>query len=81
MKIESKYELKEIDIKNRTCYYIDDTMRVGNIFFNDILLEEKSPESIFIYEISYKNFMVESACVFGSIKWMDWVKFLIELDI
>ena len=30
-----------IDIKNRTCYYFDDIMRVGDINFSDILLEEK----------------------------------------
>ena len=26
--MESKDELKEIDIKNRTCYYFDDIIRV-----------------------------------------------------
>ena len=26
--MESKDELKEIDIKNRTCYYFDDTITV-----------------------------------------------------
>ena len=26
--MESKDELKETDIKNRTCYYFDDIMRV-----------------------------------------------------
>ena len=25
--MESKDELKEIDIKNRTCYYFDDTIK------------------------------------------------------
>ena len=30
--MESKDELKDIDIKNRMCYYFDDTMRVGDIF-------------------------------------------------
>ena len=31
IKIESKDELKEIDIKNRTCYYFDDTTTVRDI--------------------------------------------------
>ena len=67
MKMESKDELKEIDIKGRTCYYFDDTMRVLDIVFDNILLGEKSYENILwdkklyenilIYDISYKTFM------------------------
>ena len=65
--MESKDELKEIDIKNRTCYYFDDIMRVIDIDFNDILLDKKSYENILldkklyenilIYNISYKTLM------------------------
>ena len=57
--MESKDELKEIDVKNRTCYYFDNIMRLEDINFN-ILLEEKSYktyENILIYDISYKTFM------------------------
>ena len=54
--MDSKDALKEIDIKNRTCYYFDDIMRVGGINFSDILLEEKSYD-ILIYDISYKTFI------------------------
>ena len=43
--MESKDELKEIDVKNRTCYYFDDIISVGGINFSDILLEEKSYEN------------------------------------
>ena len=61
--MESKDELKEIDIKNRTCYYFNDIIRVmdrdSDFEFNDILLEEKSNkenyENILIYDISYKT--------------------------
>ena len=35
--MESKDELKEIDIKNCTCYYFDDVMRVIDSDFSDIL--------------------------------------------
>ena len=35
----------------------DDTMRVGNLYFNDILLDKNSCENILIYDISYKTFM------------------------
>ena len=39
--MESKDKLKEFDIKNHTCNYFDDVMRVTDIDFNNILLEEK----------------------------------------
>ena len=55
--MEGNDELKEIDIKNRTCYNFDNTMRVRDIYFNDILFDEISYENISIYEISYKTFM------------------------
>ena len=32
MKMESKKELKEIDIKNRTCYYCRDIITDGDIY-------------------------------------------------
>ena len=42
-KIESKYKLKETDIKNRTCYYFDDIIGFmdtdNDSDFNDILLD------------------------------------------
>ena len=46
--MESKNKLKEINIKNRTCYYIE-------INFSDILLDEKLYENISVYFISYKT--------------------------
>ena len=43
--MESKNELKEIDIKNCTCYYFDDIMRAWDrdidIDFSGILSDEK----------------------------------------
>ena len=32
MKMESKDELKEIDIKNSTCYYFDDIIKNVDIY-------------------------------------------------
>ena len=59
--MESNDELKEIDIKNRTCYYFDDIMKVGKFDFDNILLDKKSYknsyENILIYDISYKTLM------------------------
>ena len=40
--MESKDKLKETDIKNRTCYYSDDIMRVTDGDFNNILSDKTS---------------------------------------
>ena len=58
--MESKDELKEIDIKNCRYYYSDDIMRVIDIDLSNMLLNEKSYktyENILIYDISYRTFM------------------------
>ena len=53
--MESNDELKEIGFENHTCYYFDDIMRVIDINFNNISLNEKpykTYENISIYDIS-----------------------------
>ena len=52
--MESK-DLKEIDIKNRTCYEFDNIIKDIDIYFSDILLDEKLYENISVYDISYKT--------------------------
>ena len=42
LKMESNDELKQIDIKNCTCFYFDDITRIENIDFDDILSDKKS---------------------------------------
>ena len=32
--MESNDELKEIDVKNRTCYYFDDIVKIGDFDFD-----------------------------------------------
>ena len=44
--MESKDELKEIDIENRVCYRFDDIIRDIYINFDNILLDEKLYENI-----------------------------------
>ena len=34
-------ELKEIDNKNRTCYYFDDIIKIADFGHDNILLDEK----------------------------------------
>ena len=41
-----------IDIKNRTCYYFDDIIKIEDFAFDNILVNEKSYENISVYKIS-----------------------------
>ena len=43
--MESKSELKGIDIKNCTCYYLDGIITGRGICCGDIFLDEKSHET------------------------------------
>ena len=53
--MENEDELKEIDIKNRTCYYFDDIIKDVDIYFSDFWLYEKLYENISVYDISYET--------------------------
>ena len=44
--MKRKNELKEIDIKNRVCYYLDDIIGWYKINFSNILLDKKLHENI-----------------------------------
>ena len=44
--MESKNELKEIDIKNCTCYYFDDIVKIENLNLDNILMDEKSYKNV-----------------------------------
>ena len=93
-KNESKDELKEIDIKNRTCYYFDNVMRAWDIDveidFSDISLEEKlykeNNENILIHEISYKSstdakpLLIRYDKIDGFIKIHNKIRYLVLFD-
>ena len=56
--MDSNDELKEIDIKYRTCYYFDDIIKIEDFNLDDVLdekLDEKSYENILVYNILYKT--------------------------
>ena len=55
--METNYELRKIDTKHCMCYYFDDKMRVKDISFDNILLDEKSYENILTHNVSCKTFM------------------------
>ena len=58
--MESKDKLKETDIKNCTCFYFDDILRVIDIdfiIFYQMKNQIKSFENILACDFSYKAFM------------------------
>ena len=42
-------------MKNRTCYYFDDLIKLKYFDLNNTLIDEKSHKNILIYDISYKT--------------------------
>ena len=78
--MESKGELKGIDTKNRTCYYFNDIIKFEDFYFCNILCNEKPYGSILIYDISRKTLGIKHYAL-GSIKKVDLLKFMMELDI
>ena len=44
--MESDDELKETNIKNRTCYYFDDIIKLEDFAFDNILLDKKSYKTV-----------------------------------
>ena len=49
--MDSNDELKDIDIKNRTCYYFSDIIKTEDFDIN-ILIDEKPHENILVYNMS-----------------------------
>ena len=58
IKTETNDKLKEIDIKNRTCYYFDNIIKTEDFDLENILIDEKSYENILVYNISCKSLIV-----------------------
>ena len=53
IKRESAEKLKDIDIENHTCYYIDDIIKIEEFDLCNILIDKKSYKNILVYNISY----------------------------
>ena len=49
--MESNDKLKEINIKNLSCFYFNDIIKTDNFDFDNVLIEEKSYENILVYNI------------------------------
>ena len=45
----------KVRIKNFACYYFDDIIKLEDFDLDNLLIDKKSHENIFIYDISYKT--------------------------
>ena len=66
--MESKDELKEIDIKNCTCYYFEDKVNAIGMNFDNILLTKNYGKMFQFMTFHTKLQRVQKHCVLGSIK-------------
>ena len=53
--MDANNELKEIDIKKRTCHYFDDTIKFEKLDLDNILIDEESYENILVCNMSCKT--------------------------
>ena len=48
-------EFKKVHVKNRTCYYFDDIIKLEDYDIDNILIDEESHENILLYDNIYKT--------------------------
>ena len=53
--MDSNDELKETDIRNRTCYYFDAKTKTEDFNLDNILIKKIRYKNILVYNISYKT--------------------------
>ena len=76
-------KLKEIDIKNCTCYHFDSQIKIELFNLDNILRDEKSFENILVYNISNKNLIAKPLRIRfdkieGFIRTYDGTKYLVS---
>ena len=75
--------MKEINIRNCTCYYFDDLIKIEDFGFDNTLLDEKSYKNILVYDISHKTLIDTKSLsirfdkVDGFIKISDGTRYLV----
>ena len=74
-------ELKEIDIENRTCYYLEETIKIKDFDINNFLIDQKPYRSTLVYNISQKSLIDLNILCIRFDKQIDLLEFIIELDI
>ena len=80
-------ELKIVCIKNYTCYYFEDIIKLEHFDLDNILINEKSHENTLIFDISYKILIVSKLLrikfdkIDGIIKIYNGTRYLTLFDI
>ena len=65
-------EFKKVRIKNHTCYYFDDIIKLEDFNIYKTLIDEKSHKNILIKDISYKNLIGPKplSFIFDKFRWI-----------
>ena len=83
--MESKDELKEIDINNHACYYFDDIMRAIDINSSDIILNKNIYEKVNLWHFiencyGFEIFRIWFDIIDGFIKIYGGIRYLVLLN-
>ena len=76
--MENNDKLKEIDIKNCTCYHFDEITKSEDFDLDNVLVNEKSYKNILVYNILYKTLISDKPL---HIKFDKIDGFMMEVDI
>ena len=77
--MESNYELKyQLNI---ACYIFNDIIKIEDFDLDNVLIDEESIENILVFKISFKCLIDSKRLRISSIKWMNLLGFMMELDI
>ena len=55
IKIGSNNKLKEINIKNHTCYCFEDIANIKVLDLDNILLDERALGNILVYDVAHRT--------------------------
>ena len=87
--MQSKDKLKKVDVKNRPCYNFDNIIRASDrnidinllVFFQtkNYINKKMKIFEVMIFLIKLQG--VQNHCVLGTVRQMDLLKFLMELDV
>ena len=78
--MDSNDEIKEINIKNHACYYVDEMIKIKDFNVDNIVTDEKSYENFLVYDILHKS-LINSRTLRIRFDKVDLLEFMMELDI
>ena len=67
--------------KNCTCYYFNDIIKIEDFDFDNILLAKSQTKIFWFITCHTKLWLVQNHCILGSLKQMDLLEFMMELDL